>query len=737
MDDVFASSDDFDTLLGTLDAILQRAIQSRLRFCPKKTRLFVSKAVLGGTAVSKHGVKPDLDKVAAIVQWPNPTSARDVLSFVNTVAVHRSFIKDFGLLAKPLYDLTKGVRPTDDKRQGALKRSLDSTDITAQWGPHQQTAFAQLKACLTTFPICVGPTFGKPFIVTTDASAEGFGGHLQQEGDDGKLRTIAWASRPTSDPEKKLHSSYLELAAVKWALDQFGKYLYGQSIILRTDCQAVRDMLRADVAASDYRAAWKEAILCHDIISFEHVGGTSNTAADALSRSAIPRGATSPQSIDPTWESAKGICNDLSEVPLRRLTPDPSAILLQRFEGDPMEPIVRGLLPRTEADEDDDAWDLLLAAARSYYIDDGQLCKRVAGKPVAGKPVTVLPGVEGLFVLRDVHERNGHFGRDLVLAETCRSFIWPRMRAHVDEVLAQCGRCRQFGQRFQRLLLMPIVRFRPFQTIAMDFLFMPRGRNGHNTILVAVDLFSKFLTATSFKGPATTRHTITMLEKISNEYATPEEILTDNGAQFQNRVVAEWCREHKARQMFSAPYAHVGAAENANHLVLERLRRLCSVDLRLTPNAPTDNATVSWVTTLPAAVAAINDRKVPFLANLSPREVLLGLETAVWSGEQGDVTLRLVQMEATRMDVLTTYATEQNKRRAKTTEWNTYKPEIGDIVATYDPSGDRSYATSEKLKPKWRGPFRVVDVRTRSVRVEHLNGLPREGWIGWARLRPW
>jgi hypothetical protein len=196
MDDVFASSDDFDTLMDTLTELLDKAIASNLRFCPRKTRLFVHSAVLGGTAVSRDGVRPDPEKVAAIVDWPTPMSARDVLSFVNTVAVHRTFIKDFGIIAKPLYDLTCGIRLKGAAKAGALKRSLETTDITDKWHEPQQQAFATLKATLTTFPVCVGPRFDQPFIVTTDASTEGFGGHLQQRDDDGRLRTVAWASRP-------------------------------------------------------------------------------------------------------------------------------------------------------------------------------------------------------------------------------------------------------------------------------------------------------------------------------------------------------------------------------------------------------------------------------------------------------------------------------------------------------------------------------------------------------------
>jgi transposase InsO family protein len=493
-------------------------------------------------------------------------------------------------------------------------------------------------------------------------------------------------------------------------------------------------MLRSDASTGDYRSTWKEAILCNDIIAFEHTPGAANVVADSLSRAAIVPDAISPDSIQPEWEAVRGLRNDLYEVAVRKIGLDEAAILQQRFEGDALQDIVDILLhPRNPANADDEVeeWTLLQEAARLYYISDGQLRRLIRNTPV-----TVLPGVEGIFVLRDTHESNGHFGRDLVLAEVTRSYLWPGMCTQVDQVIAECSRCKQFGQRFQRLLLMPVVRFRPFQTVAMDYLSMPKGRGGHDTILVAIDLFSKFVVASSFKGPAGARHTITMLDTIRSHLLTPDEILTDNGTHFQNQAVATWCTTNHCRQTFAAAYAHVGSVENANRLVLERLRRLCNVDINLVPK-PSDVDAVSWVVNLQDAVRFLNDRKVKFLAGLSPCEVLFGMESPVWSGSDGSIQLRLVQMDQARIDVAVAYTAEQEHRKSTSKQWNTYEPAIGDIVATYYAAGDRSYSTMEKLRPKWQGPFRVTDVRRRAVRVAHLDGLPREGWIGWARLKPW
>jgi hypothetical protein len=247
-------------------------------------------------------------------------------------------------------------------------------------------------------------------------------------------------------------------------------------------------------------------------------------------------------------------------------------VLLQRFEDDRLEDVVWYLLDPTAVDPDDDT---IKNSARGYFIHDDQVRRTVS----RNHSPLVLPAIEGIFAAKDVHANNGHFGRELVITELLRTCTWPTMRSDVDKAIANCHRCVQFGTRLQRLLLRPVIRVRPFQTIAMDYLAMPKAANGENAMLVAEDLFSKFVIAISIPGPGNTTSTIKMLEIIRKVYRTPEELLTDNGRPFANAAVAAWCASNGTTQTFSAPFAHVGSIENMNHLVLERLRRLCSMDV--------------------------------------------------------------------------------------------------------------------------------------------------------------
>ena len=60
-----------------------------------------------GFEVSAEGVHASPKKVKAIIEWPTPSSVKDVRSFLGLASYYRKFIRGFSELAKPLTNLTK------------------------------------------------------------------------------------------------------------------------------------------------------------------------------------------------------------------------------------------------------------------------------------------------------------------------------------------------------------------------------------------------------------------------------------------------------------------------------------------------------------------------------------------------------------------------------------------------------------------------------------------------------
>ena len=115
-----------------------------------------------GHIVSQEGVKVDPDKIKAIEEWKVPTTINKLQVFLRLTGYYHKFVKNYGRIAAPLTKL--------------LKKDAFS------WTPEETKAFENLKEAMCLTPVLAMPDFTKIFIVECDASGNGIGVVLMQEG---------------------------------------------------------------------------------------------------------------------------------------------------------------------------------------------------------------------------------------------------------------------------------------------------------------------------------------------------------------------------------------------------------------------------------------------------------------------------------------------------------------------------------------------------------------------------
>ena len=91
--------------------------------------------------------------------------------------------------------------------------NLTRKGVKFEWTQSCEESFQLLKQLLTSAPILVIPEQGLGYTVYCDASREGFGCVLMQQG-----RVVAYASRQLRIHEKNYPTHDLELGAVVFAL---------------------------------------------------------------------------------------------------------------------------------------------------------------------------------------------------------------------------------------------------------------------------------------------------------------------------------------------------------------------------------------------------------------------------------------------------------------------------------------------------------------------------------------
>lgn len=185
---------------------------------------------------------------------------------------YRKFVKGFARIASPLYDLTAATTKW-------------------AWVEAQEKAFVALKKTLCSAPILAQPNVAaaqsgeKPFILYVDASKQGVGGVLCQEGSDKQLHPLHFFSKRLNKAQTRYHPTDLEAFAIKQSVKKFRPYIYGLQVIVRTDHQALVALLkRNNLAKRTMRWALE---LQDENLKFEYVQGKANCVADALSRGPV------------------------------------------------------------------------------------------------------------------------------------------------------------------------------------------------------------------------------------------------------------------------------------------------------------------------------------------------------------------------------------------------------------------------------------------------------------------
>jgi hypothetical protein len=147
-----------------------------------------------GHVISKGGVSVDLGKVKDVLEWEVPQNVSEIRSFLGMARYYRCFIEGFSRIARPMTKLLeKGSKFV--------------------WTIECQASFDELKKRLTSALVLVMPDVQKSFSIYCDASRQGLGCVLMQEG-----HVVAYASRQLRKQEVNYPTHDLELAVVVHAL---------------------------------------------------------------------------------------------------------------------------------------------------------------------------------------------------------------------------------------------------------------------------------------------------------------------------------------------------------------------------------------------------------------------------------------------------------------------------------------------------------------------------------------
>ena len=265
LDDLVVYSTTWCEHVAHLKAVFERLSGANLTINLAKCEFGQATIVYLGKVVGSGEVRPVQAKIEAMLEFPLPTSRRELRRFLGMVGYYRAFCKNFSAVAAPLTDLL-------------------STKQAFQWTEEGQRAFAAVKALLTTAPVLAAPKFSLPFALVVDASDLGAGAVLLQESKDGLEHPVCFFSRKFNVHQRAYSTIEKEALALVMALEHFEVYVGGaaQPVAVYTDHNPLTFLDR--MCNHNQRLMRWSLILQSFNITIRHIRGRDNVVADALSR---------------------------------------------------------------------------------------------------------------------------------------------------------------------------------------------------------------------------------------------------------------------------------------------------------------------------------------------------------------------------------------------------------------------------------------------------------------------
>ena len=274
LDDCMVYAGDVDEYIDRLRGVFTRFREHGITLNPAKCHLGLTQVEYVGHTINKNGLHFTRDKLDSVMNFPRPSTMKNVKSFVGLANYFRDHIKNHSTRVQPLQDLVEGY--TKQKARHKV-----------EWTDECQKAFEDIRQAIDECPLLWFIDDHSPIFLQTDASDYGIGAYLYQKvmQEDGTE-----AEHPVGFISKSLvsgHDSWdvpmKEGFAIFYALRKWEYLLRDRRFTILTD-HANLTRMREERNTNKMVKRWFQAYQEYDIIDWIHVPGMENHVPDSFSR---------------------------------------------------------------------------------------------------------------------------------------------------------------------------------------------------------------------------------------------------------------------------------------------------------------------------------------------------------------------------------------------------------------------------------------------------------------------
>lgn len=491
-----------------LDAFLKRCKDKHIRLNKDKFDYKCEEVRFIGHTLTRHGLKPDMRKVEAILKMPEPTDLNGVQRFLGMTKY----------LAKFLPELSHETQPI---------RKLTHKDAEFNWTAEQDLAFQVIKEKVSSTPILRYFDHAVQLEGQGDASDHGLGFSLLQDG-----QPITYASRALTAPETRYSQIEKELLAQVFGLQHNHMYTYGRKVVLWTDHKPLVMISRKPLSAAPKRLQRLLLALHNYDVDIRYKPGKEMFLADTLSRAYLNTNHASSQ-----VETETEMVNMCESVPI---SPESYADIKEATAQDDTLQAVKHLILTGWPDHLKQC-----TQETAPYFDIRDELSYQDGVIFRGTRV-IVPRQARPVIRQRLHR--AHMGANSTIRRAKECVYWPGIAADLRDYISKCELCNSYKPQQQKeTLISHELPDRPWQKIGVDIFTLDSC-----DYLCCVDYYSDYFEVDRLHKKDANA-IMKILQRHFTTHGIPETVFSDNGPPFNSKTFEQFAKDYQFTHQTSSP----------------------------------------------------------------------------------------------------------------------------------------------------------------------------------------
>lgn len=672
LDDIIVFSTSLPEHIQRLESVFKRLRGANLKIQLTKTDFLKREIAYLGHIVTPEGVKPNPDKISAIKEYPIPKSTKEIKGFLGLLGYYRKFIKDFAHITKPMTkclkkdsrinindpeyrrcfefcktllcnnpilqypDFQKPFRLTTDASNFALGAVLsqvtDNSDLPIAYASRtlneSEQKYSPIEKELLAIVWAVGYfrpyLFGRKFTIFSDhRPLQWLFSHKEPSS-----RLFAWKT--------KLQAYDFEIIYKRGALNTNADALsriqietptlnildieqnLSDALNQRLDLSPnmVRDIADSVIANVDSKEGGVDSdhlsttsgatILSGHTVHSNFIGNLAatvpirdqpiNTCLNQIILTTVNHPIKGPVKIEKLFGTKTRMFFRLSD---------------SNFETELVQLIKEYIHPKVkygiyfETNVYDKFSKIVMNNFTSSEIDITSYTKRL---------IDVLNETDQIELISKYHQGcTNHRGIDETYERIKREYYWPNLRTSIQKIINNCELCLKC--KYERSPLKLKYNVTPTASRPLETLHVDKFTIDNSKFLTIIDTFSRYAQAYPISA-STGVEIVNGLMKFFSHHGVPNNIVSDNGTEFQNALVKELMALHKIEIHF------ISSQHPESNGIIERFHSTLIEHMRLLNNREEFKNT-STRNKINYAIVAYNN-SIHSVTKLSPFELLYG-----------------------------------------------------------------------------------------------------------------